>query len=77
MKFRKEQKNIVIYVYCPESEIEKVKSILNYLEFDVIYNDYTITELNNKHLCHYKSSELKNDSKKFHLHDWIFQKRNE
>ena len=65
MKFQKERKNITIYVYCPASEIDKVKSILNYLEFEVIYNDYSITELGDKHLCHYKSSGLEEDNKKF------------
>ncbi|WP_084644044.1 exopolysaccharide biosynthesis polyprenyl glycosylphosphotransferase [Ferrimonas futtsuensis] len=48
----------VIYVYCPNQEVEKIKAIAEKYDFQVVLNDYSLTTVSDKVICHYQSSAL-------------------
>ncbi|WP_258955835.1 sugar transferase [Shewanella woodyi] len=55
----------VIYVYCPKNrEIEVGKVIQDYT-FDMVLNDYTISNLDCKVICHFESSSLSVEQQHF------------
>lgn len=55
----------VVFVYCPESEMEKILSIAKNCDFKVIINDFSLKDLSRKVICHYKSGALNFEQKKF------------
>jgi len=58
-------KQQTIYVFCPESYQEKIYNIVASYDFNVILNDYNISDLNNKVICHYQSSKLTSIQQQF------------
>lgn len=52
-----------IYVYCPDSCIEKVKEIESAHNFSIVINDRTVDAYKGKVICHYGSSELSAEDK--------------
>lgn len=52
-----------IYVYCPDSLIEKVKEIENAHNFSIVINDRNIENYKGKVICHYGSSDLSIEDK--------------
>lgn len=58
-------KKKVIYVYCPEEKSEEVLSIINNYDFEIVLNDYDISDYSNKVICHYRSASLGLDEKNF------------
>lgn len=58
-------KQSVIYVYCPKDCIEKIGSIIDDYSFDIIINDYTIFDFTNKVVCHYQSTYLTKQERRF------------
>ncbi|MBB1269283.1 exopolysaccharide biosynthesis polyprenyl glycosylphosphotransferase [Shewanella sp. SR44-3] len=58
-------KQKVIYVYCP-TEMEKILGqIVDDFSFDMMINDYTITNLNKKVVCHYNASDLTKEQRHY------------
>ncbi len=54
-----------IYVYCPENDALKIGRIVDDYSFDIIINDYSITDFSKKVICHYESHELDLSQKHF------------
>lgn len=55
----------VIYVYCPiELEIT-IGQIIDDFSFDMIINDFTITDFSKKVICHYQASGLTKEQRNF------------
>jgi exopolysaccharide biosynthesis polyprenyl glycosylphosphotransferase len=55
----------VIYVYCPEGFESTIGRIVDDYTFDIIINDYSLTDLGNKVICHYQSSDLTKEQRRF------------
>lgn len=55
----------VIYVYCPEGYESTIGRIVDDYTFDIIINDYSLTDLGNKVICHYQSSDLTKEQRSF------------
>ena len=56
----------IIYIYCPESEVEIISSLCDKHSFTGIINNYNINDYKNKMFCHYMSSDL-SEEKQFYL----------
>lgn len=55
----------VIYLYCPESlELDIIKIIQDY-SFDIIVNDYSLENYDEKVICHYESAGLSDEQRQF------------
>lgn len=55
----------VIYLYCPESlELEIIKITQDY-SFDIIVNDYSLGNYDEKVICHYESAGLSSEQRQF------------
>jgi len=55
----------VIYVYCPEGVESTIGRIVDDYTFDIVINDYSLTDLSNKVICHYHSSDLTKEQRHF------------
>lgn len=55
----------LIYVYCPQGRELEIGEIIDDYSFDMIINDYTITDLSCKVICHFESSSLTNEQRQF------------
>ncbi|MBW3526233.1 exopolysaccharide biosynthesis polyprenyl glycosylphosphotransferase [Shewanella sp. NKUCC05_KAH] len=55
----------LIYVYCPKDREFEIGEIIDDYSFDMIVNDYTITDLSCKVICHFESSSLTNEQRQF------------
>jgi exopolysaccharide biosynthesis polyprenyl glycosylphosphotransferase len=55
----------VIYVYCPVQYELAIGQVVNDYSFDMIVNDYTITDLSKKVVCHYNSSDLTKEQRHY------------
>lgn len=55
----------VIYVFCPEGQAKLIGSIVDDYSFDIVVNDYSITDFSKKVICHYQSSDLTKEQRKF------------
>ncbi|RZM81158.1 exopolysaccharide biosynthesis polyprenyl glycosylphosphotransferase [Pseudoalteromonas rubra] len=55
----------VIYVYCPESRVEEIRSLAESYSFEIIINDYSINDLTRKVICHYESALLSIEHRNF------------
>ncbi|MDK1289589.1 exopolysaccharide biosynthesis polyprenyl glycosylphosphotransferase [Pseudoalteromonas sp. B95] len=54
-----------IYVYCPDNRYEKIQNLAKQFDFDVVINDYSITDITRKVICHYESAFLSEEKKAF------------
>ncbi|WP_105167355.1 sugar transferase [Pseudoalteromonas sp. T1lg23B] len=55
----------VIYVYCPETSELTIGRIIDDYTFDIVLNDYSVRDFSNKVICHYQSSDLTKEQRKF------------
>ncbi len=58
-------KQKVIYVYCPKGMENTIGQIVDDYSFDMVVNDYTITDLNKKVVCHYSASDLTKEQRHY------------
>jgi len=54
-----------IYVYCPEDRELEIGEIVNDYSFDMVVNDYNITDLSCKVICHFESARLTKAQRQF------------
>ncbi|WP_371319683.1 MULTISPECIES: exopolysaccharide biosynthesis polyprenyl glycosylphosphotransferase [Pseudoalteromonas] len=54
-----------IYVYCPPELANSIGIIVEDYSFDIVVNDYTVTDFTKKVICHYQSSDLTKAQRKF------------
>ena len=54
-----------IYVYCPPELAKSIGIIVEDYSFDIVVNDYTVTDFTKKVICHYQSSGLTKAQRKF------------
>ena len=52
----------IIYVYCPKQWELQLGQIIDDCSFDIIVNDYSIKDFNNKVICHLESGELSKEA---------------
>lgn len=55
----------VIYVYCPEDREVDIGLIIEDYSFDIVVNDYSLSDLSFKVICHYESSSLTDAQRDF------------
>lgn len=55
----------VIYVYCPKDRELEIGEIIDDYSFDMIVNDYSITDLSCKVICHFESARLTKEQRQF------------
>ncbi|MBB1328178.1 exopolysaccharide biosynthesis polyprenyl glycosylphosphotransferase [Pseudoalteromonas sp. SR43-7] len=58
-------KQSVIYVFCPEECAKKITTIIDDYSFDIVINNYSITDFTKKVVCHYQSAHLTKEQRKF------------
>ncbi|WP_370317370.1 exopolysaccharide biosynthesis polyprenyl glycosylphosphotransferase [Pseudoalteromonas sp.] len=54
-----------IYVYCPPELAKSIGIVVEDYSFDIVVNDYTVTDFTKKVVCHYQSSDLTKAQRKF------------
>ncbi|WP_119968797.1 exopolysaccharide biosynthesis polyprenyl glycosylphosphotransferase [Shewanella japonica] len=54
-----------IYVYCPPELEKTIGQIVEDYSFDMVVNDYTITDFNKKVVCHYQASDLTKEQRHY------------
>ena len=54
-----------IYVYCPPELAKTIGIIVDDYSFDIIVNDYSVTDFTKKVVCHYQSSDLNKNQRQF------------
>lgn len=54
-----------IYVYCPKDQISTITEVLKKNNINYILNDYSLSDLKNKVICHYRSAEFNDDENAF------------
>ncbi|WP_242396547.1 hypothetical protein [Shewanella baltica] len=55
----------VIYVYCPKDRELEIGEIIDDYSFDMVVNDYSITDLSCKVICHFESARLTKEQRQF------------
>jgi exopolysaccharide biosynthesis polyprenyl glycosylphosphotransferase len=58
-------KQNIIYVYCPTSMENTICKIVSDYAFDMVVNDYAMTDLNKKVVCHYDASDLTKEQRHY------------
>lgn len=58
-------KQKVIYVYCPIGMENTLGQIVDDYSFDMIVNDYALTDLNKKVICHFNASDLTKEQRRY------------
>ncbi|WP_338367075.1 sugar transferase [uncultured Pseudoalteromonas sp.] len=58
-------KQNTIYVFCPEECAKKITTIIDDYSFNIVMNDYAITDFTKKVVCHYQSAHLTKEQRKF------------
>lgn len=58
-------KQKIIYVYCPVGMEHTIGQIVDDYTFDMVVNDYSITDLNKKVICHYNASDLTKEQRHY------------
>jgi exopolysaccharide biosynthesis polyprenyl glycosylphosphotransferase len=58
-------KQNIIYVYCPTGMENTIGQIVDDYSFDMVVNDYTMTDLNKKVVCHYNASDLTKEQRHY------------
>ncbi len=54
-----------IYVYCPEAQVEAIRSVLSNYEIKVHFNDYSLVNLDEKIITHYENIHLSDHQREF------------
>lgn len=54
-----------IYVYCPQDQIDIITGVLNKNNINYKLNNYSLTDFENKIICHYRSAEFNDDENTF------------
>ena len=54
-----------IFVYCPPELAKTIGQVVEDYSFDIVVNDYSITDFTKKVVCHYQSSDLTTSERKF------------
>ncbi|WP_404936350.1 sugar transferase [Pseudoalteromonas sp. SR41-4] len=54
-----------IFVYCPPELAKTIGQVVEDYSFDIVVNDYSITDFTKKVVCHYQSSDLTKAERKF------------
>ncbi|MCF1458303.1 MAG: exopolysaccharide biosynthesis polyprenyl glycosylphosphotransferase [Shewanella sp.] len=54
-----------IYIYCPLERVEDIKALAEKYDFKVVFNDYSLVDLNCKVICHYESTLLTKSQRKY------------
>jgi exopolysaccharide biosynthesis polyprenyl glycosylphosphotransferase len=62
---REALKQNVIYLYCPVGMENSIDEIIEDYSFDMIVNDYSITDLNKKVICHYNANDLTKEQRQY------------
>ena len=47
-----------IYVFCPVEHVDEIRTLSKAYTFEIIVNNYSLTELSDKVVCHYESQNL-------------------
>ncbi|MGK0270516.1 MAG: exopolysaccharide biosynthesis polyprenyl glycosylphosphotransferase [Cocleimonas sp.] len=55
----------VIYVYCPVEREAEIEAIFANYNFNIVLNDYCISNLDNKVICHFESARLGKEQREF------------
>ncbi|MBU1390963.1 MAG: exopolysaccharide biosynthesis polyprenyl glycosylphosphotransferase [Gammaproteobacteria bacterium] len=55
----------LIYVYCPKDRELEIGEIIDDYSFDMVVNDYSITDLSCKVICHFESARLTKEQRQF------------
>jgi exopolysaccharide biosynthesis polyprenyl glycosylphosphotransferase len=58
-------KQTIIYVYCPVGMEHTIGQVIDDYSFDLVINDYSITNLNKKVICHYNASDLTKEQRHY------------
>jgi len=58
-------KQNIIYVFCPEECVSNIAAIISEHSFDLIINDFSITDFTEKVICHYRSANLNKEQREF------------
>lgn len=58
-------KQSIIFVFCPEECIYEIEQIVEDLDIEVVINDYSISDLSYKVVCHFESSKLSKEQRQF------------
>lgn len=58
-------KNNEVYIYCPEDKVVTIESLVKNYDFELIINDYSISDFSQKVICHYQSSLMSSAQRKF------------
>lgn len=61
-------KQRTIYVYCPVEHEEGIADIVADYSFDIVINDYTLTDFSCKVICHYESARLTKAQRQYLVH---------
>lgn len=54
-----------IYIYCPLESMSNIIDITGDYSFDIIINDYSVTDFSKKIICHYRSASLAKSEREF------------
>lgn len=54
-----------VFVYCPPELAKTIGVIVDDYSFDIVVNDYSVTDFTKKVICHYQSSDLSKEQRKF------------
>ena len=54
-----------IYIYCPETQVEAIRSVLSNYEIKVHFNDYSLVNLDEKIITHYENIHLSDHQREF------------
>ena len=57
-----------IFVYCPPEFAITIGQVVEDYSFDIVVNDYSITDFTKKVVCHYQSAHLTKLQRKFLVH---------
>ena len=55
----------IIYVFCPDECVTNITEIIDGHSFNLVINDYLITDFTKKVICHYKSAHLTKKQRNF------------
>lgn len=55
----------VIYVFCPSHREVEIGTIIDDYSFDIVLNDYSLDDLNEKVICHFESASLEPEERQF------------
>ncbi|MCG7536360.1 sugar transferase [Pseudoalteromonas sp. OOF1S-7] len=54
-----------IYVYCPNDQVDVIREVLAGSDVKVIFNDYQLTNLDQKVITHFENTRLSDDEREF------------